>query len=176
MTQSASDITPYPNPLFYDKIAADLNVKLATLGYIDDMYGITFVGFDGDESFPEIYQNSPGKTNFRVMPDSTKSLSFFMVNGEMTEVDEIGFAIPISLFVWMNLPIAFPGVSYDSTTEVIKAVYNIVITYGGYDCSITVDDVFPEFSQLSKQVAANTQRPYSAFRCDFVKNIQICDF
>jgi len=175
MTQSASDITAYSNPLFYNKVAQELNVKLDSLGHIDDLYPVCFVGYDEEDTYPEVYVNDGTKTNLRVLPDSTKSMSFFTVS-DMTEVDEIGFAISMSYYVWMNLLKVDPSKAYDYTAEIIKDVYNVIYKYGGNDPSVNVNDPFAEFTQLSKQITANIMRPYSGFRVDFIKNIQICDW
>lgn len=176
MVQSASDITAFTTPLFYDKIAAELNVPLTALGHIDDLYPVCFVGYDGEETYPEVYVNDGTTVNFRVMPDSTKSVSFFVVAGEMIQVDEDdrNFTIPMAYCVWMNLTKVDATKQYDFTTEVLRDSYNVIDKYGGFDISVNVNDPYPEFSQLSKQVSANIMRPYSGFRISFSKTIAIC--
>jgi len=164
----------FSSPLLYEKVAQELNTLLTTLGHIDDLYPVCWVGYDGEETYPEVYLNDGGKANLRVMPDSTRSLSFFVVTGEMIEIDEIGFAIPMAYCVWMNLQKVDATKTYDYTTEIIKDCYNVIQKYGGYDISIEVQDPYPEFTQLSKQVAANTMRPYSGFRISFTRNVQTC--
>ena len=171
-----TQVQPFASPLYYDKVAQELNAKLTLLSHIDDLYGVTWVGYDDEETYPEIYVNDGTKQNLRVMPDSTKSLSFFVVTGEMSEVDEIGFAIPMAYCVWMNLTKVDPSKAYDFTTEIIRDCYNVINTYGGYDVSVEVNDPYPEFSQLSKQVSANIMRPYSGFRIEFTKNVQTCNW
>lgn len=166
----------FSSPLLYDKISQELNALLTTLGYIDDLYPVCWVGYDGEETFPEVYINSGTKANLRVLPDSARSLSFFIVTGDMNEIDEIGFAIPMAYCVWMNLLQVEPTKAYDYTAEIIRDCYNVINTYGGYDISVDVNDPYPEFSQLSKSVAANIMRPYSGFRISFTKNIQVCDW
>jgi len=169
-------VTNFTSPLFYDKISQELNVKLDALGYIDDLYPVCYVGYDDEETYPEVYVNDGTKTSLRVMPDSTRSLSFFIVNGEMTEIDEVGFAIPMSYMVWMNLTKVDSSKAYDFTAEVIRDVYNVIFKYGGYDVSVNVNEPFGEFTQLSKQITANLMRPYSGFRVDFTKNVQDCSW
>ena len=164
----------FTSPLFYDKVAQELNTEIDKLGYIDDLYGVCYVGYDGEETYPEIYVNDGTKVNLRVLPDSTKSMSFFVITGPMTEIDEIGFAIPMAYCTWMNLTKVDPSKDYDFTAEVIRDCYNVIDKYGGYEVSLEVNDPFPEFTQLSKQVTANIMRPYSGFRVEFIKNIQTC--
>lgn len=176
MTQTASSISPFVSPLYYDKVAQELNVKLDLLGHIDDLYGVTFVGFDNEETYPEIYLNDGTKQNLRVLPDTTRSMSFFVVTGEMDEIDEEAFAIPMAYCVWLNLLKVDPSKTYDYTTEIIRDVYNVIGKYGGYDTSVEVNDPYPEFSQLSKDVGANIMRPYSGFRVNFTKNVQNCSW
>jgi len=172
-----TQVTAFASPLYFDKVAQDLNTLLDALGYIDDLYPVCWVGYDGKEdTYPEVYINDGTKVNLRVMPDSTRSMSFFVVTGEMIEIDDIGFAIPMAYCVWMNLQLVDTTKLYDYTAEVVRDVYNVINNYGGYNISVELQDPFPEFSQLSKEVAANTMRPYSGFRMEFTRNIQTCSW
>ena len=176
MTQQASDIAPFVSPLYYDLIAQELNTLLDALGYIDDLYPTAWVGFDDDQTYPEVYTNSGTKQNLRVLPDTTRSMSFFVVTGELSEIDEGSFSIPMAYCVWLNLLKVDPSKTYDYTAEIIRDVYNVIGKYGGYDTSVEVNDPYPEFSQLSKDVGANIMRPYSGFRVSFTKNVQNCSW
>jgi len=175
MTQAASDITAFGTPLFYDKVAAELNVKLSALGHFDDLYPVCYVGYDDDETFPEIYINDGSKKSLRVLPDSTGSMSFFIVTGDMTtDDDDRNMVIPMAYCVWMNLLKVDPSKQYDYTTEIMRDCYNVIDKYGGYDITMNVNDPYPEFTQLSKKITANLSRPYSGFRIQFNKTIGIC--
>ena len=175
MTQSASDISAFSTPLFYDKVAQELNIEISDLGHIDDLYPVCWIGYDDEDTYPEVYLNDGTKVNMRVMPDSTKSMSFFVVTGEMTEIDDLDFAVPMAYCSWMNLQLIDPTKAYDYTSEIIRDMYHVISKYGGYDINVEVQDPYPEFTQLSKQIAANTMRPYSGFRINFTKNVGICD-
>jgi hypothetical protein len=155
-------------------VAQELNTQINLLSHIDDLYGVCFVGYDDEETYPEIYVNDGTKVNLRIMPDTTKSISFFIVTGEMVEVDEEAFAIPMAYCVWMNLTKVDPAKAYDFTTEIIRDCYNVITKYGAYDVTVEVNEPYPEFTQLSKQVSANIMRPYSGFRIEFMKNVQSC--
>ncbi len=176
MTQSASDITAFASPLYYDKVAQELNTKIDLLSHIDDLYGVAWVGYDDEETYPEIYVNDGTKTNLRIMPDSTKSLSFYVVTGPMVEVDESGFTVPMAYCVWMNLLKVDPAKAYDYTNEIARDMYNVITKYGAFDVSMEFQDPYPEFTQLTKQVSANIMRPYSGFRIEFSKNVQNCNW
>jgi len=166
-------VIEYGTPILYDKVAQELNVKLFDLGYIDDLYPVAFTGVEEEETFPEIYLNDGNRINLRLLPDSSKSYSFFVVTGEMIE-EELTFQIPMALIVWMNMQKIAPGKKYDFTSEVIRDVYNVLDDYGCYDLSVNVNDPFEGFTILDHEKLATTMRPYTAFRISFTKNINIC--
>jgi len=174
MTQAASDISAFSNPILWDKIAQEINVKLTALGHFDDVYPVASVGFDGENSFPEIYKNDGTKTNFRLLPDSTRAMSFFIVTGDMNELDELSMEVPLALCVWMNLELLDDTKEYDYSSEIVKDCYNVLKNYGCYDMAVDINTPFSEFTQMSKEVTANIMRPYSGFRINFNKTINVC--
>ncbi len=176
MTQTAADISPFANPIYFDKVAADLNTKLDVLGYINDLYGVCTMGFDDEDSYPLIYVNDGTKINLRVLPDSVRSLSFFIVTGDMTEIDEEAFQIPMAYILWGNLQEIDNSKAYDFSPEILRDVYNVLAKYGCADISVNVTDPLSDFSELDKALTSNTMRPYFAQRYDFVKNVQSCSW
>ena len=167
----------FDNPILYDKIAQELNVKLDVLGYIDDLYGVAREGFEEEDTFPEIYTNNGSKISLRVMPATERSLSFFIVTGEMVEAngEEFNFDVPMALIVWFNLLKVNPLKLYDYTSEIIKDVYNVLDTYGCFDIGVDINDVFSPFTMLEKQISSNLVRPYTGFKMTFNKTVSICN-
>ena len=165
-------IIPQGEPLLYDKIAQDLNEKMFTLGHIDDLYPVCFTGEENEETFPQVYINDGEMISLRVLPDSTKSLSFFTIDGEIQVIDEFDAAVPMSYIGWMNLQKVGPGKKYDFTNEIIQDSYNAIHNYGGYDININVTTPLEGFSMMEGKAA--TMRPYSAFKIGFIKNTRIC--
>jgi len=172
MTQSSNDIIQNSSPLLYDKIAQELNDEMNCLGYIDDLYPVCSIGEEEDQTYPEVYQNDGTKVNLRVMPDSTKSLSFFIVEGDLQEIDEDDLIIPMAYVVWMNLTKVDPARKYDYTEEVIRKVYNVIKDYGGYDISVNINSPLEGFTMLEGNTV--NMRPYSAFKVSFNKNMRVC--
>lgn len=173
MTQTANQVVPYGTALFYDKVAQELNTLIFDKGHIDDLYPVCFTGEEEEETFPQVYINDGEKVNLRVLPDSSKSMSFFTVEGEMEEVEDFDMAIPMGYIAWMNLQKIGPGKKYDFTTEILKDILNVIEDYGGYNVSVNVTDPLSQFSMLEGKSA--TMRPYSAFKINFTKNIHICE-
>ncbi len=169
-----TSVVNFSSPVLYDKIAQELNVELNKLGHIDDLYPVARAGFESDESFPEIYVNDGTKINFRILPDSTRSMSFFIVTGDMEDID-MAFSVPMAYIVWMNLTLVDPSKQYDYTAEIIRDVYNVLDAYGCYEINVDINTPFEGFSLLEKEVNNNTMRPYSAFRCNFTKTVEICN-
>jgi hypothetical protein len=167
-----TQVSTFTTPILFDKVAQELNTALGSM--FDDQFPVCSVGIEAEETFPEVYKNDGSKISYRVMPDTARSLSFFTVEGEMTELEEFYFAIPMALTVWVNLKEHNISKAYDYTAELIKDVYNKLRAYGCYDVTINVNDPFEGFSMLQLNVAANTMRPYSAFKISFVKNINVC--
>lgn len=165
-------ITPFSEPVFYDKIAQEINT--AFNGKFDDMYGVCFPREEEGGIVPEIYKNDGSKEVFRVMPDKDRSLSFFTVAGGMVELEESHFAIPMSFFVWVNLQEYDDSKPYDYTSELIRDCYNVLNKYGCDNMTVDVNTPFEQFTQLAKDVDANIMRPFSGFRIDFTKNTVIC--
>lgn len=166
------DVIQFSNPVLYNKIAQELNDELYKLGIIDDLYPVCSIGVEAEETFPEVYINDGTKKNLRALPQTLRAMSFFVVNGEMSDIDELHLSVPMGLIVWMNLKKADPGKSYDYTAEIIKLVYNVLKNYGCYDLSIDINNPFEEFSMLSNK--AINMRPHSVFRVNFTKTVSIC--
>jgi hypothetical protein len=173
MEDGMTQVSTFDSPLLYDKIAQELNTKLSSLAFINDLYGVASVGFESDETFPEIYQNDGTKHNLRIMPDSNRSLSFFIVTGDMVDQD-LSFEIPMALIVWFHLTVVDDTKDYDFTAEKIRDVYNVLDKYGCYDISVNINDPFEGFTILEKAKSDNIMRPYTAFRCSFNKTENIC--
>ena len=162
----------YSNPLFYDKIAQEINTELNSK--FDTMYGVCWTRTEEDLTVPEVYQNDGSKVNVRVMPDDSSSMSFFTVEGNMIELDEMDFIVPMAITCWVNMPEYNSAKTYDYTTELIRDVTNVIRNYGGYDFEVNVNNPFEGFTMLAKEVDENIMRPYTAFKISFNKNISIC--
>ena len=167
-------ITAFTAPYLWDKIAQQLNTQLKTLGYFDDLYMVAHVGYDGDETFPEIYKNDGSRENFRLLPDSSRAMSFFIVTGDMPENEEYHLTCPMALCVWMNLELVETAKNYDYTSEIVRDCFNTLRAYGCYDMTVDINTPFDGFTQLAKGVSANIMRPYSGFKISFSKSIEIC--
>jgi len=166
-------ITSFSSPILYDQVAQELNTALASK--FDDQYPVCWTRTENDETVPEVYQNDGTKVNLRVMPDTFRSMSFFTVEGELSELDELDFACPMALTFWVNLQKYAKSKQYDYTSELIRDVVNIIRNYGGYDFSVNINDPFEGFSMLDKERNENTMRPMSAAKISFTKNARICD-
>lgn len=171
MTTAASEIAPFGDGLFYDRIAQEINAKLESM--FDDQYPVCWTRTENEETIPEVYLNDGTKVNLRVMPNDSRSMSFFTVEGDLIELDEDYFEIPMAITCWFNLQ-EYNSKQYDYTSELIRTVYNVLKDYGAYDMNVNVNTPFENFSMLAKVVDENTMRPYSAFKISFVKTSQIC--
>jgi hypothetical protein len=138
------------------------------------VYPVAFPGSEEDESYPEIYMNDGSKLNLRLLPDSNRALSFFTVTGDMVEIDEGYYSIPMAVYVWFNLQKLNPAKEYDYTAEIIKDFTHVLDKYGCYDLAVDVVTPLDPFTMLDKDKTNNIMRPYTAFRINFNKNIQIC--
>jgi len=164
--------TSFSSPILYDEVAQDINTKLSSK--FDDQYPVCFVGEENDETFPVVYENDGTRVNFRVMPDNTRSMSFFTIEGELVENEEYHLTAPMAITCWVNLEKYNTSSDYnfDYTTEIIKEVFNVLRGYGAYDLSVNVHDPFEGFSML--QPKTNMLRPYSGFKISFSKTIKVC--
>lgn len=166
-----TNVSTFSSPLLYDKIAQEINTALGST--FDDQYPVCWMRTEEGETIPEVYKNDGSKINFRVMPNSVRSMSFFIIEGDIDELDEWSFQVPMAIICWLNLT-EYSSSEYDYTTEIIRTVYNVLREYGCYDMSIDVNDPFGGFTMLEKEKASNTMRPYSAFKVSFSKNIGMC--
>ena len=164
--------TAFSNPILYDKCAQDLNTLLSS--YFDDRYPVCFTGNENDETFPVVYQNDGSRLNLRVMPNNTRSLCFFTIEGDMVDHEEYHLRAPMGITCWVNLEDYNTGSDYnfDYTTSIIRDVYNVVRNYGAYDLSINVNDPFEGFTML--QARTHMMRPYSGFKILFSINVKVC--
>jgi hypothetical protein len=174
MEGGMTQVSTFDSPIFYDKAAQEINVAVTALGYIDDVYGVAFPGVEAEESYPEIYVNDGSKINLRLLPDTNRAMSFFTVTGDMIEIDEDYYSIPMAVYVWFNLLKLDDTKEYDYTAEVIKDFTHVLDKYGAYDLAVDVVSPFDPFSMLDKDKTNNIMRPYTAFRINFNKNMQIC--
>jgi len=162
----------YSDPVFYDKKIQTLNEKLDVLGWIENIYPVCWKGESEEGTFPEVYYNS-GVVNFRALPEG-QSISFFTINGVMSEVDEYQFTVPFSLYVWGDLKKIYKKKSYDYTGELIKEVIGVLRKNSCNDLEIITDNVFSEFSYLEKSLQQVTMRPFTAFRINFTTLLTTC--
>lgn len=172
MTTIASDIVLFSSPILYDKIAQEIN---ASMSLFDDQFPVVWTRTEEDQTVPEVYVNDGNKINLRVMPNTFRSMSFFTVEGDMVELDEDDYRVPMAITCWVNLQKYDDLKQYDYTSELIRDVTNILKKYGCYDLSVNVNNPFEGFSMLQKEVTENIMRPYSAFKISFNKTIIICD-
>ncbi len=172
MTTAANNIAPLGEPLFFDKIAQEINAKLSYM--FDDQYPVCWTRTEDDLTLPEVYINDGTKVNLRVMPNDSRSMSFFTVEGDLIELDEMDFACPMAITCWFNL-LKYSGKKYDYTAELIRDVTNVLRKYGADEFTVNTNDPFEGFSMLAKEVDENIMRPYSAFKISFTKTARICD-
>jgi hypothetical protein len=163
----------FSSPVFFDKKVQDLNTELATLGWISKLYPIAWKGEDNEGEFPEVYYNDGSNKNLRVMPDGN-SISFFQIEGDITEIEDYWYNIPLSLTVWTNLKLVYPTKKYDYTAELISDVLTILRNNSCNDMVISTDQVLEEFSYLQKMLKQNTMRPYTAFKITFSITATAC--
>ena len=166
--------TAFVTPYLWDKISQELNTQIAKLGYFDDMYRVAHVGYDDEATFPEVYKNDGSRDNFRVLPDSTRAVSFFILTGDVVENDEYHVTCPMAFCAWVNLELVDATKNYDYTSELVRDCYNKIRAYGCYDIVIDVSTPFDGFTELAKGTSANIMRPYSGFKISFNKNIEVC--
>ena len=163
----------FSSPVFADKKVQELNIKLATLGWIQNQYPICWKGEVSEGTFPEVYYNDGSNKNLRVMPEGN-SMSFFQINGNITEVEEFHFTIPLKLIVWADLCKVYPNKKYDYTFELVKEVVTILHNSSCNDITIDTTDVFNEFTFLQKMLNQNTMKPYSVFSVTFTCLSNLC--
>jgi hypothetical protein len=163
----------FTSPYFYDSKVQDLNTKLEALTWIESQYPICHMGKSEDGTFPEAYYNDGGIKNLRVMP-SGKSISFFMIEGNIEQVEEFHFRVPMALYVWADLTKAYTTKPYDYTAELLKDVIGVLENNSCNDMVISTDEVFENFTYLQKVLDQNTMRPYTAFKISFNCLLQKC--
>lgn len=167
-------VTPFSSPVLYEKVAQELNTQLALLGYFDDLYPVASIAIEGDNSLPQVYKNDGSRENFRLLPDSTRAMSFFVLTGDLEEIDEYNMNCPMALCVWMNLELVDATKNYDYTSEIVRDTFNTLRNYGCYNMRVDLNTPFSEFTELAKGVTANIMRPRSGFRINFDKTIEVC--
>lgn len=166
-------VQPFASPIIWDKIAQEINTALGSM--FDTMYPTCWTRTEDDLTLPEVYQNDGTKVNLRVMPDDSSSLSFFTVEGDLIELDEMDFACPMAITVWVNLQEHDVSKEYDYTAELVRDVTNVLRKYGADEFTVNLNDPFEGFSMLAKEVDENIMRPYSAFKISFTKTARICE-
>jgi len=162
----------FDNPVFFDKKVQDLNTELESLGWIQAQYPICWKGEVEEGTFPEAYYGA-GKKNFKVLPEG-RSLSFFTIDGDINEIEDFDYEVPLSLFVWCDLLKVYPQKLYDYTGELIKDVIGILKANSCNDLIIKTDKVFDEYSLIQKQLQQNTMKPYTAFKISFKTLLTKC--
>jgi hypothetical protein len=156
----------FTSPYFYDSKVQDLITKLNTLSWIENQYPICHMGKSEEGTFPEAYYNDGGIRNLRVMPEGN-TISFFMIEGNIEQVEEFHYRVPLALYVWADLTKVYTTKPYDYTAELLKDVIGILDDNGCNDLVISVDEVFENFTYLQKVLDQNTMRPYTAFKISF---------
>lgn len=165
-------VSTFSSPVLWDKIAQELKTLINTLGYFTTLYPICYIHEEEDQTLPVVYVNDATKINLRALPDSSSSIGFFIISGDMPEIEETDLVVPMAFIGWLNLQKVIPAKQYDYTAEIVKDVWNVLSDYGCYDLSINNTDPLAEFTML--EAKAINMRPYSAFRISFNKNIHIC--
>ena len=163
----------FTSPYFYDSKVQDLITKLNTLSWIENQYPICHMGKSEEGTFPEAYYNDGGIRNLRVMPEGN-TISFFMIEGNIEQVEEFHYMVPLALYVWADLTKVYTTKPYDYTAELLKDVIGILDDNGCNDLVISVDEVFENFTYLQKVLDQNTMRPYTAFKISFNCLLQKC--
>jgi hypothetical protein len=163
----------FVNPVFYDKKVQSLNTELESLGWIENQYPVVFKGEVDQGTYPEAYYNDGSSKNLMAMPEGD-SISFFTVEGEIKQVDEYYFDVPLALTVWADLTEVYPSKNYDYTGELIKDVIGVLQDNSCNDLSIKLNDVFDEYSFLDGKLQQNVMRPYTAFKVSFNCMISKC--
>ena len=162
----------YDSPVFYDHFVQDLNTELETLGWIESQYPICRKGEVKEGTFPEAYYNSGSKKNIKVLPEGN-SISFFMINGTISEVEDFHYRIPLSLFVWGDMTKIYPQKKYDYTGELLKDVIGVLKKNSCDDLQIEIEGAFKDFSMIEKILQRET-RTFTAFRINFTTTITKC--
>jgi hypothetical protein len=169
-------IQDFVSPKFYDKKVQDLNAKLLTLGWIENIYPIAQIGISDGVTFPEVYNNDGKRVSTRIYPNG-ESLSFFMINGEInsinTDDDNTHFVVPLSLIVWADLTKVYAK-SYNYTTELIEDVVKQLRDNSCNDITIQTSNVFEGFTDLEKSDFQNVMLPYTAFKINFTCLLTLC--
>jgi len=164
----------FPDPVFYDKKVADINVDLTALEWIEYVHPIVQIGVDEEGTFPEVYRNDGKKKSERVYPHGN-SISFFEMNTPITCLNESDiYLCELTLIVWADLTKVYPLTDYNYTSTLIKEVVNVIESHSGYDLQIDTTDVFSNYSELEKIENQNTMLPNTAFKITFNTDIKIC--
>jgi hypothetical protein len=164
----------YDNPRFYNKKVQEINTDLNVLGWIESIFPVTKIGIDEEGTFPEVYKNDGGKTSVRVLPTG-KSLSFFVVNDPLTQIEETeSYSTELSLIVWADLTQVYPDKDYDYTDELINDCRRVLNRHGAYNYSVELEDVFDGYSQLEKLTNQNVMLPNTAFKITFTVSLTMC--
>lgn len=166
-------IATYTDPKFFDKKIQNINTSLDALGWIENVYPLAQIGISEDKTFPEVYNNDGGKVSTRVYPKG-KSLSFFLINGELTEVEEMHFSVPLSLVVWANLTKVDSSKRYNYTNELVSDVIGVLRSHSANDLTIQTGNVFEGFNDLEKSDFQNVMLPHTSFKINFTCLLTLC--
>ena len=155
--------------IYEDKIT-EINALLADLDWIETIHGEAVTGEDDQGTYPEYYN---GTNVLRVLPEGN-SISFIQIEGDITEVDEFHFNVPMSLTVWGDLRKINTTKKYDYTLELVKEVVDVLRSASCNDMEIKLMYVFSGFSYLEKKYQQNTMKPYFAFKISFNVLVPLC--
>lgn len=163
----------YENPLFFDKKIQALNEKLEGLNWIQNQYHIAWMGEDEEGEYPEVYVNDGTNKNIRVLP-SGNSMSFFQIEGDISEVEEYYYSVSFGLYVWADLSKIYKAKKYDYTSELIREVVNVLKDNDCNDITISTNNVLDEFTYLQKKIKQISMKPYTSFKISFTTIITNC--
>jgi hypothetical protein len=156
----------FASPVFFDKKVQDLNTELESLGWIANQYPICYKGENEQGTYPEVYYNDGSSKNLMAMPEGN-AMSFFTIEGDIIEIEEFHFSVPLALTVWADLTKVYPSKAYDYTGELIKDVIGVLQANSCNDLKIQTQGVFEDYSFLESKLQQNVMRPFTAFKISF---------
>lgn len=156
----------YSSPIFIAEKIQTLQSALDALGWISIIQPLARIGEDEKGTFPEVYYNDGSRKNIRMFPEGD-SWAFFMIEGDINQVDEYAFDVPLSLTVWFDMTKVYPSKLYDYSYELLQDVVNVLHLNSCNDLKINTTSPFAGFSQLEQKQTQHLMLPYSAFKIDF---------
>lgn len=160
-------------PRFDDRIAQNIQVKLATLPWLDRVYHIARVGIISKDklSYPQIQSNNSTSKAFDIRPDNrVGAYSFFEVNKpyELNTYEGVSSYF-LSLIVWANLNKITPPTTTDITGDLIRDVIKKIELCGGGEFVVEErpEEIFSNYSGLTQEKGQHLMRRYAGFKIEF---------